>query len=114
MTKAIHLKKNLKATKYIIFYYILISILTFWFLSQNGYIYIGADAQFHINRIEELAANLKLNNLFPFISTFSANKVGIGTNIFYPGLWLYPFALLRLCISNPIHAVYTGLMLINF
>jgi len=116
LTDIIDQKKQHKllSTRYLIIYYILISVLTFLFLSKNGYIYTGADAQFHINRIEEIASNLKIHNFFSFISTFSANRVGIGTNIFYPSLWLYPFALLRLCTSNPIHAIYTGLMIINF
>jgi len=114
ITKKNNEKKYKNSTGYIIIYFGIISFLTFWFLSRNGYIYTGTDAQFHINRLEELVSNYKLHNFFPFVSTFSANRVGIGTNIFYPALWLVPFVFFRLIMQNPIHAIYAGLMLINF
>ncbi|WP_412988977.1 hypothetical protein ACLJJ6_08565 [Pediococcus siamensis] len=114
MNLAQQFKTNKKLQNWtLLIYYALISVLLFFILSKNGYLYLGDDIQFHVNRIEELAANLKLHNLFVFLSTFSTNRIGIATNLFYPGLWLYPFAFLRLIIPNPIHAIYLGLMLIN-
>ena len=47
------------------------------------------------------------------ISTYSANQVGIATNVYYPALFLYMFALLRFLPVSPITAIYLGLMVIN-
>ncbi len=94
-------------------YFIIMSILTFYFLYRGHVIYRGADVQFHINRIEELYQNLRHGNMFPMISTYSANQVGIATNVYYPALFLYMFALLRFLPVSPITAIYLGLMVIN-
>ncbi len=113
MYRAAHLNRR-TSTKYIMFYYIVISFFSLWIVARSGYLYTGDDILFNINRIEELVATLENKSLISYISTFTSNQVGIATNIFYPNLWLYPFALLRIFFKNPIFSIYLGLGLLNF
>lgn len=94
-------------------YFLVMSIITFYFLYRNQIIFRGADVQFHVNRIEELFHNLKNGNWFPMISTYSANQVGIATNTYYPAFFLYLFAFLRFLPLSPITVVYLGIMFFN-
>ncbi|WP_353989826.1 hypothetical protein ABVF11_00310 [Pediococcus argentinicus] len=105
--------KNKKAEWIILLYFLVVSVLSFLFFYKSQVIYLGADIQFHVNRIEELVHTLRSGSLFSYIATFSANKVGIGTNIFYPDFFMYIFAGLRLIVRSPITAIYGGIMLIN-
>jgi hypothetical protein len=111
-------KKRIKMNKKVFWltsiYFLILSVLTFYFLYRGQIIYRGTDIQFHANRIEEIFHNLKNGNWLPMISTYSANQVGIATNIYYPALFLYPFALLRFLALSPITVVYLGIMLFNF
>lgn len=96
-----------------IFFYIIISICILLPFFNKGFLYTGDDILFNINRIEEVFANLKNFNPVSFVSTFSNNQVGIGTNIFYPSFWIYPFAIFKLIFANTVHAIYAGLMFFN-
>ena len=64
---------------------------------------------FHLNRIFEIAQNLKHGNIFSYISTYSLNQVGTPINMVYGSLPLYIIAILVCFISNPIVAVYLGI-----
>ncbi|MCT3027859.1 hypothetical protein [Pediococcus parvulus] len=105
-------KKNVKLFG-ILSFYIFISIFSLFFLRKTGYIFRGDDLHFHIDRIENLAHLLKHHSLFSFITTYSYNNVGIAMDQFYPNLFIYPFAVLRLVIKNPVSAIYDGLMILN-
>lgn len=74
---------------------LLFIVLSFLFvlpLQKNGVIYFGDDMNYHVNRIIELIKNFKHGNLFPYIYTYTFDKVGYPLGIFYPWITLTPFA----------------------
>lgn len=97
----------------IILYFLLLSVVMFWPMRNMLYLYRGQDIKFHVGRIEELFNHLKNGGFFVYLSTYSANKIGIATNVFYPDLFIYLFAGLKFIIHNPIKAIYVGVWLIN-
>lgn len=105
--------KKLEVNFGITIFYIFISFFSIFFLRKTGFLFKGDDLHFHIDRIENLVGLLKSHTLISFISTYSYNKVGIAMDQFYPNLFIYPFAVLRIIVKNPVSAIYDGLMLIN-
>lgn len=66
---------------------------------------IVSDSSFHLNRANEIYMNLKQGSLFTFIATHSFNHTGVANFLFYPTVFLYPLAFLRL-VFNPITSIY--------
>lgn len=104
---------NKRNQKYILLYFLLLSVIMFWPLHHMTYLYRGQDLKFHISRIEELYHCLRDGGFFVYLSTYTGNKIGIATNVFYPNLFIYLYAGLRFIIRNPIKAVYIGTWLVN-
>lgn len=94
--------------------FIFLSVVYIWPFAHRGVIFGSGDLMFHVNRMEELYQDIQRGVLVPRISTFSFNQVGSGINFFYPWVFLYPFAILRLMTHNPISAFYIGIALLNF
>ena len=74
--------------------------LTFSFLMikngiQSGKITTGTDWLFHVSRVEQIYQNLKQGSFFTFIATDVFNQSGVGTFLFYPDVFLYPWAFFR-------------------
>lgn len=60
-------------------------------------LYPGHDLSFHLLRIEGLKEALLHGQIFPVrMRVYEAFGYGYGTSLFYPELFLYPFALLRM------------------
>lgn len=80
----------------------------------HGVLNVGIDIRFHISRIYELAMNIKNGGIYPYMSTFSFNQVGVQSSQAYSSVLLYPFALLLNVINNRVIAILIGLNLILF
>lgn len=96
----------------LLLYFLVVTVLMFWPIRHPEFLYYGHDMQFHLNRIEDLTQNLRNHNLIAFISTYNFNKLGIAVNVFYPNLFIYLFAGLRL-IFTPVKAIYAGVFITN-
>ena len=92
--------------------------LTFSFLMtkngiQSGKIVTGTDWLFHVSRVEQIYQNLKQGSFFTFIATDVFNQSGVGTFLFYPNVFLYPWAFFRFFL-NPINSFYAWYFLLTF
>lgn len=92
--------------------------LTFSFLMikngiQSGKITTGTDWLFHVSRVEQIYQNLKQGSFFTFIATDVFNQSGVGTFLFYPNVFLYPWAFFRFLL-NPINSFYAWYFLLTF
>ncbi|WP_178914730.1 glycosyltransferase family protein [Furfurilactobacillus rossiae] len=74
----------------------------------NNHLFGGWDQQFHVNRIEELYLSAKNGVWHNAISTYTFRGSGLGIQIFYPYIFLYPYAILRLIGLPGIMALYLG------
>lgn len=66
---------------------------------------IGHDGVYHLARIQNLADGLKYGQFPVRMGGFSYNGYGALTSVFYPDVWLYPFALMLLGGAS---VAYTG------
>ncbi|HAT54565.1 MAG TPA: hypothetical protein DCW31_04895 [Lactobacillus sp.] len=74
----------------------------------NNHLFGGWDQQFHVDRIEELYLSAKNGVWHNAISTYAFRGSGLGIQIFYPYVFLYPYAILRLIGLPGIVALYLG------
>lgn len=106
-------KKRITTFSQIIFFI----VLSIWFvypLQKNGVIYFGDDMQFHVNRILELINNLKRGNIYPYIYTYTFDKIGYPLGMFYPWMTLLPFALFSIVLKNTVTGIYIGFAFYTF
>ena len=89
----------------IVFLLVLIALMTVLPFLYYGKILAISDWSFHASRVEQIYRNLKDGHLFTFIATSTFNHSGVGSFLFYPILFLYPWAFLRF-IFNPVSAFY--------
>ncbi|MDE8678396.1 hypothetical protein PZE05_09525 [Limosilactobacillus mucosae] len=97
---------------------VMLLFLTFSFLMikngiQSGKITTGTDWLFHVSRVEQIYQNLKQGSFFTFIATDVFNQSGVGTFLFYPDIFLYPWAFFRFFL-NPINSFYAWYFLLTF
>ena len=104
--------KYLKSVYYIIIFF-LNSLLIFALIFKSHGITLGWDTQFHINRIEEIVRSLEDGHVLPSHGTYAFSHVGLAVNYFYPYLFLYPFAILKI-LFNPLFGYNVTLFLITF
>lgn len=92
-------------------------VLSIWFvypLQKNGIIYFGDDMKYHVNRILELINNLRNGNVYPYIYTYTFNKIGYPLGIFYPWVTLLPFAVFSIILKNTVNGIYAGFAFYTF
>lgn len=97
---------------------IVISFLILTFIFMQSFIEINkfnivSDSSFHLSRANEIYENLKSGSLFTYIATHTFSHSGVGTFLFYPSLFLYILAFLRL-IFNPITSIYIWIGIFMF
>lgn len=81
------------------------SIIFIYYFVRTGKIAVSVDSAFHFSRAEEIYQNLKDGHLFTFVATHTFHGSGAGSFLFYPTVFLYPWAILRFVVS-PITAFY--------
>ena len=80
----------------------ILSMFTFLSLLRLS---IQSDGFFHFSRAEEIYRNLRSGAPFTFIATHTFQQTGVGNFLFYPDVFLYPWALLRF-VFCPVTAYY--------
>ena len=74
-------------------------------LVATGRIATQVDWLFHAARVEQIYRNLSEGSLFTYIATSTFQSTGVGSFLFYPVIFIYPWAWLRF-ITTPIVAYY--------
>lgn len=97
----------------IVIVYFVFSYIMIFPLYKTGRILAVSDYYFHAARVEEIFNNLKHGEWFTYIATLTFQHTGVGSFLFYPTLFLYPWAILRFFV-NPINAFYIWYWLITF
>lgn len=92
------------------FLIVIVSLIPLLELWNTRTVYSGADMQFHVNRIQELAYQIRSGN-FSLISVNTFNSVGSGVQYFYPNLTLIPAVIINLIIKNSVDAYYFSLLI---
>lgn len=92
----------------IIFLFSVLMIIPFLKVGQLG---VHSDWSFHSARVQQIFLNLKRGHFITYIATDTFSKVGNGNFLFYPVVFLYPWALLKF-IFTPIIAylIYVWLL----
>lgn len=85
--------------------FVVFSIIFIYFFIRSGKLAVSVDSGFHFSRAEEIYQNLKDKQLFTFIATHAFHGSGAGSFLFYPTVFLYPWAILRLFVE-PVAAFY--------
>ena len=89
----------------IIFSFAMITIFMIYPKIKTGNIEVRSDWSFHGQRAEQIFLNLKRGNFLTFIATDAFQHTGVGNFLFYPNVFLYPWAALRL-FFKPVTAFY--------
>lgn len=97
-----------------IVFFIVLSIVFVYPFQKNGIIYFGDDMKYHVNRILELINNLKNGNIYPYIYTYTFDKIGYPLGVFYPWITLLPFALFSILLKNTVNGIYAGFAFYTF
>lgn len=74
---------------------------------KTGRLVVQVDGVFHLQRLQQIFDNIKRGQLFTFIGSDTFRHIGLGSFLFYPYVWYYPFAFFKL-FFNPVTAIYLG------
>lgn len=104
-------KRPLDNKTYLLFLFILsvLIIVPFFFAHQLG---VHSDWSFHSARVQQIYLNLRRGQLFTFLGTDTFSKIGNGNFLFYPSVFLYPWAILKFTFK-PVEAflLYSWLLM---
>lgn len=91
-----NLMQKLNQKRYLYLLFLLVSVLIVVFVNWHpGLAFGSGDYRYHINRIEALATAITHGNLLPKVDQYFAGGFGYASSLFYPDIFLYPAALLR-------------------
>lgn len=94
--------------------FFILSLLFVFPFAKTGTVFFGDDMYYHLQRINELAMNIKQGNWFIGIYTYSFGKIGYPLNMFYPWITLLPFALIKVITNSTFYAAYLGISFYTF
>lgn len=97
----------------IILIFFFLSLLMAFLFNHTGKIIAGSDWLFHASRVEQILRNVKDGHMITFIASSTFHKTGVGSFMFYPTFFLYPWVFFRLFL-NPIASFYLWYALITF
>lgn len=89
----------------IVLIFLFLSFICSAVLIKVGLLSLTSDSSFHFSRLEEIFQNLKSHHLFTFICAQTFNHSGVGSFLFYPAVFLYPWAFLRF-FFNPVSSFF--------
>lgn len=98
-------KNNFMINCSVVLLFLLLAILMVSPLVTTGRIAAQVDWLFHASRVEQIYRNLKEGSLFTYIATSTFQGTGVGSFLFYPVVFIYPWALLRFVLA-PVQAYY--------
>lgn len=107
------IKNRLLGNLFVLSIFLCAVIIMSYSLVETKLISAQADWLFHASRVEEIYRNIQSGEWLTFISTRTMQKTGVGSFLFYPDIFLYPWAILRLHFS-PIVSFYMWQTMINF
>lgn len=93
--------------------FLLITMVMVYPFIHTGKIQAVADWEFHAARVEQIYRNLSSGHLFTFIASSTFHHTGVGSFMFYPTVFLYPWAAMRLFVK-PVTAFYLWYFLITY
>ena len=99
-------KKRSNYDLLVVFFFLIVSVLMAFPFIHTGNLEITNDGVFHLQRINEIYANLKSGH-FTSIATHTFSRMGLASFEFYPSVFLYPWAILRF-VFKPVTAFYVG------
>lgn len=95
--------------------FLLLSFLSLFIVYfRQGHLLVGDDYHFHLNRIAGLAESIKHGIYFPKVNYFFIGGYGYACSLFYPDLYLYFPAILRVCGISLAASFITFAIVINF
>lgn len=107
------LRKRYMPDIMIVFCFLLITVFMTYPMLWTGNIIVYSDWSFHGMRVEQIFLNMKRSHLLTFIATDTFQHTGVGNFLFYPTVFLYPWAFFRLFLK-PVTAFYCWYGLIMF
>ncbi len=105
--------KNIKINSVVVLLFLVITISMVYPLAATGRIAAQVDWLFHASRVEQIYRNLSEGSLFTYIATSTFQSTGVGSFLFYPVIFIYPWAWLRF-IMTPVVAYYVWVGLFMF
>lgn len=105
--------KNIKINSVVLLLFLVITISMIYPLAATGRIAAQVDWLFHVARVEQIYRNLSEGSLFTYIATSTFQSTGVGSFLFYPVIFIYPWAWLRF-ITTPVVAYYVWVGLFMF
>lgn len=104
-------KWNINPTFSVIFFGIASALMLSYLFFREAII---DDGGFHLARIQALSEELSLSNIKPWIYSNTNHGTGYPLGIFYPDLFLYPFALMAKTVVGVYRSYALMLIFINF
>lgn len=98
---------------YFLFFFVSYISVYFSFIADKK-IRLGHDSSFHLGRIEALYTAILNGDFIPTISHYFIRGMGYASSIFYPDLFLYPAAILRLAGFTKAGAYVYYILLVTF
>lgn len=109
------MKKLVREKYLLVLLFLFISIAMIGVIDWHfGYIFATGDFHYHLDRIETLASSIKHLNFWPKVDGHFIGGYGYASSLFYPDLFLYPAALLRIIGATPTFSYLFTLVMINF
>lgn len=104
-------KRSLDNKTYLLFLFVfsILIIVPFFLAHQLG---VHSDWSFHSARVQQIYLNLRRGQLFTFLGTDTFSKIGNSNFLFYPSVFLYPWAILKFAFK-PVEAflLYSWLLM---
>lgn len=107
------MSKRIQKNIFVVVSYILITVFCMFVFIRSKHCLLMADSSFQLSRANEIYQNLKQGGFFTFIASHCFSQSGVGTFLFYPSVFIYPLALLRL-VFNPITSIWIWVGLFLF
>lgn len=91
--------------------FIIVPMIMLFPFAHAGQMAICSDWAFHSARVEQIAENIKAGHWLTFIGTDQFNHLGSASFLFYPTVFLYPWALLKIAIHGQVTAYFAFVLL---
>ncbi len=104
---------NVMRSIYIALLFLIATIVMVHPLLETQRILATSDWSFHASRVEQIYDNLRQGKMFTFVATTTFQHTGAGSFLFYPTLFIYPWAILRFYF-NPITSFYIWYGIVTF
>lgn len=106
-------KSKYYTTFFICLAFAILSLLIIAPFIRTQHLLIMSDWSFHANRVEQIYQNLRQKSIFTFIASSTFHSTGVGSFLFYPTLFFYPWAMFRFFLS-PVNSFYAWYALVTF